>query len=183
MGDFLGVRRRGRRGSSRVMEVIKWSEEEQKQLDTAMKKFPADKCTPLGRYIKMSSLLPQKNVRDVALRVKWLSKRDLRKKKKGAGEAAGKKWQQNSARQDKKEKDAGRNIEYAPITQLLEQNLVVIKQIQQNMMQNKVHENTELLSKFRDNILEASNTMNSMTGMMEQMPQMPQINTSTFLFQ
>merc|ERR1719352_1884296 len=65
------------------MELTKWSDEEQHQLDIALKKFPAAKYSPLGRYIKMSALFPNKSVRDVALRVKWLSKREEKKKKKG----------------------------------------------------------------------------------------------------
>jgi len=121
----------------------------------------------------------------VALRVKWMSKREEKKKRKGsdssskkrqdkeskAGQAA---WQRNqqSALNEKA------NALYRPITEVLDQNIGVIKQIQQNMMQNKVQQNTDLLVKFRDNILKASNTMNSLNGIMKQMPPLPaQVNT------
>ena len=168
------------------MELTKWSDEEQHQLDIALKKFPADKYSPLGRYIKMSALFPNKSVRDVALRVKWLSKREEKKKRKGsdssskkrqdkeskAGQAA---WQRGGQQNALNEKA---NALYRPITEVLDQNISVIKQIQQNMMHNKVRENSDLLSKFRDNILKASNNMNSMNGIMKQMPPLPaQVNT------
>jgi len=131
------------------MEPTKWTEEEQHQLEVALKKFPADKYSPLGRYIKMSALFPNKSVRDVALRVKWLSKREEKKKKKGhdsskkrqdkgakADSVAWQRQQQPSALGEKA------NQLYGPITEVLDQNIVVIKQIQQNMMHNKVRENT-----------------------------------------
>mmetsp|Transcript_14328 Transcript_14328/g.27649 ORF Transcript_14328/g.27649 Transcript_14328/m.27649 type:complete len:180 (+) Transcript_14328:200-739(+) len=168
------------------MELTKWSEEEQHQLDIALKKFPADKYSPLGRYIKMSALFPNKSVRDVALRVKWMSKREEKKskkghssssKKRGAQDKEGKQaqaaWQRGQSALSEKA-----NQLYSPITEVLDQNIVVIKQIQQNMMHNKVRENTELLLKFRDNILKASNTMNNINGIMKQMPPLPaQVNT------
>ena len=131
------------------MEPTKWTEEEQHQLEVALKKFPADKYSPLGRYIKMSALFPNKSVRDVALRVKWLSKREEKKKKKGhdsskkrqdkgakADSVAWQRQQQPSALGEKA------NQLYGPITEVLDQNIVVIKQIQQNMMHNKVRKNT-----------------------------------------
>merc|ERR1711977_577914 len=168
-----------------TMEITKWSEAEQQELEAALKKFPQDKFSPLGRYIKMSALFPKKSVRDVALRVKWLSKREEKKKKKGhdsskkrqdkgakADSVAWQRQQQPSALGEKA------NQLYGPITEVLDQNIVVIKQIQQNMMHNKVRENTELLLKFRDNILKASNTMNNINGIMKQMPPLPaQVNT------
>merc|ERR1719401_724647 len=112
------------------MELTKWSEVEQHQLDIVLKKFPADKYSPLGRYIKMSALFPNKSVRDVALRVKWMSKREEKKSKKGHSSSSKKR-----GAQDKEGKQL-----YSPITEVLDQNIVVIKQIQQNMMHNKVRE-------------------------------------------
>jgi len=164
--------------------LTKWNEEEQHQLDLALKKFPSEKFSPLGRYIKISGLLPQKSVRDVALRVKWLSKREEKKKKKGS-ESAGKR------KQDKADKAAGAaswqrqqspvgekaNQLYASITEVLDRNIVVIKQIQQNMMHNKVRENTDLLLKFRENLIKAQGVMTNTGGIMKQMPPLPaQVN-------
>jgi len=167
-----------------TMEITKWSEAEQQELEAALKKFPQDKFSPLGRYIKMSALFPKKSVRDVALRVKWLSKREEKKKKKGHDSSSKK------SRQDKADKVGSaawqrqqalgekQNAAYTPITDVLDQNLVVIKQIQQNMMHNKVRENTDLLLKFRDNLMKAHGAMAGIGGIMKQMPPLPaQVNT------
>ncbi len=171
----------------------KWTEEEQHQLGIALKKFPADKYSPLGRYIKMSALFPNKTVRDVALRVKWMSKREEKKKKKGQDSSSKK-------RGGAQDKDGGKsqsawprsqnggglsekaNEVYRPITEVLDQNIVVIKQIQQNMMRNKVRENTDLLMRFRDNILKAQKAMVKEPSM-AQMPPLPaQVNLDAAAF-
>jgi hypothetical protein len=56
---------------------------------------------------------------------------------------------------------------------LLEQNYLILNQYKQNMQQYKVHENTELLVRFRDNILTILNQMSCMTGLMQHMPPLP----------
>ncbi|KAK9909270.1 hypothetical protein WJX75_009873 [Coccomyxa subellipsoidea] len=60
-----------------------------------------------------------------------------------------------------------------PLAQLLEQNYAILNQFKQNMAAYKVNENTELLVRFRDNILTVLNHMNSMQGVMQQMPPLP----------
>lgn len=49
-----------------------------------------------------------------------------------------------------------------PLAHLLEQNYAILNQFKQNMAAYKVNENTELLVRFRDNILTVLNHMNSM---------------------
>lgn len=46
-------------------------------------------------------------------------------------------------------------------------------QFRSNMSDFKVHENTQLLVQFRDNILAIINAMEAMGGVMAQMPQLP----------
>ncbi|CAL5219211.1 g1002 [Coccomyxa viridis] len=60
-----------------------------------------------------------------------------------------------------------------PLSQLLEQNYAILNQFKQNMEVYKVNENTELLVRFRDNILTVLNQMNAMQGVMQQMPPLP----------
>ena len=55
--------------------TVQWSAEEQKILDDTMSKLPQEKYTPLQRYIQVAAQLPNKGVRDVALRVRWIQKR------------------------------------------------------------------------------------------------------------
>ena len=59
------------------------------------------------------------------------------------------------------------------MTQLLEQNYLILSQYKQNMQQYKVNENTGLLVQFRDNILTILNQMSCMTGLMQHMPDLP----------
>ena len=60
-----------------------------------------------------------------------------------------------------------------PMAHLLEQNYLILNQYKQNMQQYKVHENTDLLVRFRNNILTILNQMNSMSGLMQDMPPLP----------
>lgn len=48
------------------------------------------------------------------------------------------------------------------LSQLLEQNYAILNQFKQNMEVYKVNENTELLVRFRDNILTVLHQMNAM---------------------
>lgn len=47
---------------------------------------------------------------------------------------------------------------------LLEQNYLILNQYKQNMQQYKVNENTDLLVRFRDNIVTILSQMNNMSG-------------------
>ena len=51
-----------------------------------------------------------------------------------------------------------------PMGNLLEQNYLILNQYKQNMQQYKVHENTDLLVRFRDNIVTILSQMNCMSG-------------------
>ncbi|KAK3241751.1 hypothetical protein CYMTET_48515 [Cymbomonas tetramitiformis] len=57
--------------------------------------------------------------------------------------------------------------------QVLDQNITVVNQIRQNLHACRVHENIELVTKFRDNILKVLNGMAHMPGVMSQMPPLP----------
>ena len=54
-----------------------------------MKQYPLDKFTSLWQYIKIASSLPEKGVRDVALRIRWMSRRDAGKLTKRKADDAG----------------------------------------------------------------------------------------------
>ena len=52
-----------------------WSAEEQAVLERGMETYGADEYKSLWRYIKIAATLPAKGVRDVALRMRWMSRR------------------------------------------------------------------------------------------------------------
>jgi hypothetical protein len=67
----------------------------------------------------------------------------------------------------------GPNTIEGPISYLLDANLAILNHFRSNMTAFKVHENTQLLVQFRDNILQILQAMEAMGGVMAEMPQLP----------
>ena len=171
-----------------------WTAHEQAALDQAAVKFPAERHQPFERYVRIAATLPRKGVRDVALRLRWLTQARKRKvsedgpnkrlrrdrcqsifaTQQKAPNAMGQ-WPQQQLPMPQLDDHGASTVGAVGglVAQLLEQNLHILYQYKQNMHQFKVQENTELLVRFRDNILAVLNQMNSMDGVMSQMPQLP----------
>ncbi len=171
-----------------------WTPHEQAALDQAAVKFPAERYQPFERYVRIAATLPRKGVRDVALRLRWLSQA---RKRKVSEEGPNKRlrrdrcqsifatqqkppnvmgqWPQQQLPMPQLDDHGSQTVGAVGglVAQLLEQNLHILYQYKQNMHQFKVQEITELLVRFRDNILAVLNQMNSMDGVMSQMPQLP----------
>ncbi|KAL2636223.1 hypothetical protein R1flu_007702 [Riccia fluitans] len=178
-----------------------WGVEEQSILEEGLAKFGGE-ANNLNKYIKIANLLPEKTVRDVAMRCRWMTKKELGKRRKPED--------QNTSKKNKDKKDKSDLLSTkasaghmrpglahftAPPTldnddgisndaiggttgQLLEQNSHVIHQIRSNLAAMKLQENTDLLMRFRDNICAILNGMTNMPGIMSQMPPLPvKINT------
>lgn len=181
------------------LSAVEWSDEEQKILEQGLQRFSASKMTPLMRYVKIAALLPRKGVRDVALRVRWHNRRDNSKKKKTSDGKKNDKKEKEPAKpsvfsmRPPAPTPPANPPGYLPqlplqmedhgadgvggiggaTGQLLNENLRVINLIRQNIAMNNMHENTELLGRFRDNILQILNKMGNMPGVMSQMPPLP----------
>ena len=54
--------------------TVRWSADEQKLLEDSLRTTEMS-CTPLEQYIAVAALLPNKGVRDVALRVRWMNRK------------------------------------------------------------------------------------------------------------
>ena len=69
---------------------VRWTAEEQAVLEHGLAVFSPERYTSLWRYIKIAANLPAKGVRDVALRVRWMTKRGggAGSKKRARGAAA-----------------------------------------------------------------------------------------------
>lgn len=172
-----------------------WAPHEQAALDQAAVKYPAERYQPFERYVRIAATLPRKGVRDVALRLRWLSQA---RKRKVSEEGPNSKrlrrdrcqsifasqqkpqnvmgqWPQQQLPMPQLDDHGAQTVGAVGglVAQLLEANLHILYQYKQNMHQFKVQENTELLVQFRDNILAVLNQMNSMDGVMSQMPQLP----------
>jgi len=178
--------------------TIDWSSEEQKVLEESLNRIPGEKHS-LERYIRIAALLPEKGVRDVALRIRWMSKKENGKRRKPVEDSAAIK--KNGNRREKgAEKPSifsmhsplgmpygmgmnhgidmdGRNSGGANVGgvtgKLLEQNVAVINTIRHNLSGGKIHENTELIMRFRDNVTSILNSFTVMPGVMSHMPPLP----------
>ncbi|KAL3700320.1 hypothetical protein R1sor_018342 [Riccia sorocarpa] len=178
-----------------------WSAEEQSILEEGLTKFGGE-TNNLNKYIKIANLLPDKTVRDVAMRCRWMTKKEIGKRRKPEDQNASKK---NKDKKDKSDSlstkapaghirpgvpnySAPPNVDNddgisndaigGTTGQLLEQNSHVIHQIRSNLAAMKLQENTDLLMRFRDNICAILNGMTNMPGIMSQMPPLPvKINT------
>lgn len=169
---------------------LDWSPDEQSILEELLTKYTSD--TIIVRYAKIAQQLNDKTVRDVALRCKWMTKKEYGKRRKD---------DQNSLRKnkDKKEKanasllrssqvathtqpvlsiDNDDGISYKDIGgatgQLLEQNAQAFDQISANFAALKIHENINLFCRTRNNILTMLNEIEAKKAALpKQMPPFP----------
>lgn len=163
---------------------------------SALKQYPASAHTPLERYLRIAAKLPNKTAKDVALRARWTHEGGPRKRKAPVAAASERaksaRGQSRLGATSKLAKTASApfvgttqpvplddhgaatvGVVGGPIATLLESNYAILNQLKINMQHCRVHENTELLMRYRDNILSILNHMNNMGGVMGQMPPLP----------
>uniref|UniRef100_A0A5B7BDM4 Myb-like domain-containing protein n=1 Tax=Davidia involucrata TaxID=16924 RepID=A0A5B7BDM4_DAVIN len=172
-----------------------WTVEEQLILEEGLTTYASE--SSIIRYAKIAMKLQNKTVRDVALRCRWLTKKENSKRRKEEHKLTRKS-------RDKKEKitepsakschvavqpgfppyaqqmitmESDDGISYKAIGgatgQLLEQNAQYFDKISSNFTAHQVHENISLLCQARDNILKILNTLSDMPDIMKQMPPLP----------
>ncbi|KAK4375028.1 hypothetical protein RND71_005705 [Anisodus tanguticus] len=173
---------------------VDWTPDEQSLLEELLAKYATE--SNISRYAKIAMQLKDKTVRDVALRCRWMSKKEIGKRRKD---------DHNSRKnKDKKEKvtdsmpksthvanrangplyaqsvmsmDSDDGISYKAIGgttgQLLEQNAQALDQISANFAVFKIQENINLLTQSRNNILSILKDLNDMPELMKQMPPLP----------
>ncbi|KAJ9178329.1 hypothetical protein P3X46_010220 [Hevea brasiliensis] len=171
-----------------------WSQEELAILQDGLAKYAAE--SSIIRYAKISTQLQNKTARDVALRCRWMTKKENSKRRK----------EDNLPRKskDKKERvddlsvkashsmgspnilpyatpmipmDYDDGISYKALSgvteELLEQNTKALNQISANLSTMQLQENVSLLCQTRDNILKIMNELNDVPNLMKQMPPLP----------
>ncbi|CAN4093530.1 unnamed protein product [Withania somnifera] len=173
---------------------VDWTPDEQSLLEELLAKYATE--SNISRYAKIAMQLKDKTVRDVALRCRWMSKKEIGKRRKD---------DHNSRKnKDKKERvtdsmpksthvatrtngppyaqsvmsmDSDDGISYKAIGgttgQLLEQNAQALDQISANFAVFKIQENINLFTQARNNILTILNDLNDMPEIMKQMPPLP----------
>ncbi|VVA94466.1 unnamed protein product [Arabis nemorensis] len=170
-----------------------WSNEEQYKLEDGLEKFK-DKPS-IMKYVKIAATLPDKTVRDVALRCRWMT----RKRRKAEELNCGKRI--SSSKDKQAELSSKSSIPSVlpdnmatypflmPFTSsskhitcedlsghainLLEQNVRAFTQIRANLSSYKVEDNLDLFRQTRNNLITIQNDLNNMPGLMSQMPPLP----------
>ncbi|XP_073145160.1 uncharacterized protein [Henckelia pumila] len=177
---------------------LDWTPEEQSTLEDLLAKYASESSqSTIVLYAKIAQALQEKTVRDVALRCRWMNKKENGKRRKD---------DQNSSKKnkDKKEKitdslpkssqvpnrsndppyvssmmsmDSDDGISYKMIGgssgHLLEQSAQALDQISSNFASFKIHENINLFCQARKNIMSILEDRSDMPEVMKQMPPLP----------
>nr|AGL11919.1 DIV and RAD interacting factor 2 [Antirrhinum majus] len=175
---------------------MEWTPEEQAILENGLSNYASE--SNIIRYAKIAVQLKNKTVRDVALRCRWMTKKEIKKKRK----------EDCNARKVKDRKEmvidsCGKpprlaiqsGLSHAPgmvpngnddgivyndingaTRQLLQQNSWAFKQISSNLATHQIHENIGLLSKARDNIFQLLINLNEMAPTTKKMGPLPKLN-------
>ncbi|KAJ6813102.1 uncharacterized protein M6B38_145440 [Iris pallida] len=173
--------------------AVDWSLAEQAVLNDALLRFSDE---GMMKYIKIAALLPEKTVRDVALRCQWMAKKESVKRRKLEENYARKKIKDRKEKMNSSAKasihlvqpeysfmmhHANRNNRFpyevpaidSGTQHLLEENVEVLIQISENLSTWKLDNNIDLFSHLKDNIAAILNRMSEMPGIMSQMPPLP----------
>ena len=181
---------------------LDWTEEEQRSLESLMLRFTPERMDPVQRYVRIAAALPQKSIRDVALRIQWANQMKRQRQEAHTGNGAHAHAHAH-AHPHPHTHAHGRGMRGpggvmamqpnlgivtppllplmgdgsptvdGPIAYLLDANMSILNQFRTNMASFKVHENTQLLVQFRDNILQVLHAMDSMGGVMASLPPLP----------
>ncbi|CAK9324495.1 unnamed protein product [Citrullus colocynthis] len=150
-----------------------WTSDEQVTLEEGLKKYAAE--SSVIRYAKIAMQLPNKTVRDVALRCRWMNERVSDPSMKSAQVAARPNVPPYGMPMIPMDNDDG--VSYKAIGgttgELLEQNAHAMNQISSNLASFQIQDNISLFCQTRDNILKIMNDLNEMPEVMKQMPPLP----------
>jgi hypothetical protein len=162
---------------------LDWTEDEQRSLESLMSRYTPERMDPVQRYVRIAAGLPRKAVRDVALRIRWTNEKTMRRR--GQDASGGGRAMPGRAVMGASPNlgivtpppmplhaDGSQTVE-GPIAYLLDANLSILNQFRTNMASFKVHENTQLLVQFRDNIMQILQAMDTMGGVMATLPPLP----------
>ncbi|XP_010486319.1 PREDICTED: uncharacterized protein LOC104764480 isoform X2 [Camelina sativa] len=172
-----------------------WTHEEQSLLEDLLLKYATEPS--VFRYAKIAMKMKDKTVRDVALRCRWMTKKENGKRRKDDHSSRKSKDKKEKTTDSSAKSSSHLNVHpngpsYAPPMlpvdtddgisfkaigglsgDLLEQNAQLFNQVSSNFTAFQLHENVNILSKVRDNILTILNDLNDMPEVMKQMPPLP----------
>ncbi|CDY46987.1 hypothetical protein HID58_085870 [Brassica napus] len=169
--------------------AVEWSVEEQYILDKGLAKFKDE--PQVTKYVKIASTLPDKSVRDVAMRCKWMTQ----KRRKGEEHSASTKVSYRKVvdlppKLNMLSTMPHQNSTYVmnhmcqsaripfegssdAVMELLRQNAHAFSQISSNLSVSKPQDNISLFHLARNNISSILNDMKEMPGIISRMPPLP----------
>ncbi|KAF3337870.1 hypothetical protein FCM35_KLT18457 [Carex littledalei] len=174
---------------------LDWTPEEQSILEEGLNTHASE--PKLIRYAKIAMRLQDKTVRDVAMRCRWMSKKESGKRRKDEHNLAKKSKDKKEKVSDSSTKPASSVVGRSnmppyqlpvlpiddddiplktiggPTGDLLEHNAQALSQISSNITSMQIQENIKLFCKTRDNILAILKEMNDVPDIMKQMPPLP----------
>ncbi|CAL9135293.1 unnamed protein product [Musa textilis] len=174
---------------------IEWSTEEQAILEEGLSKYASESI--IVRYAKIAVQLRDKTVRDVALRCRWLTKKENSKRRKEDNNLTRKSKDKKERVTETSAKSSGHlgtrpnvipytppmlpvdddDISYKAIGgqtgELLENNAEAFTKISTNFANLRMQDNVNLFCQTRDNILAILKDLNDMPEIMKQMPPLP----------
>ncbi|CAA7400386.1 unnamed protein product [Spirodela intermedia] len=174
--------------------AAEWTPEEQSILEDGLTKYASEPS--IIRFAKIAMLLSEKTVRDVALRSRWMTRKENGKRKKDDHNSSKKNNKKGVSDTSAKASQMATRPGVPPYPlllpmdnddevsskaiggatgELLERNAQFFNQISANFVSYQVQENINLFCQIRDNIQTIINDMNE-SGVMDQMPALPKVN-------
>ncbi|GKV29177.1 hypothetical protein SLEP1_g38125 [Rubroshorea leprosula] len=176
--------------------ALEWTAEEQAVLEDGLKKYASEPF--ISRYAKIAVHLPNKTVRDVALRSRWMTKKEISKRRKEEHNSTRKSRDKRERVSDPSAKPvyfgSHTNVPYGSLStmippnydddisvkamggvtgELLQQNAQAINRISTNLASLELEDNINLFCQIRSNIFKIMNNWNETSEFMRQMPQLP----------
>ncbi|ESQ35767.1 hypothetical protein EUTSA_v10008502mg [Eutrema salsugineum] len=166
-----------------------WSVEEQYVLENGLAKLKDE--PKISKYVKIAATLPDKTVRDVALRCRWMTRKRRKREENSAGKniSNGKvvdtspelnmlaNVHQRNAPYVMNNMCHSRHIPFEGLSEavmdLLQQNVQAFSQISYNLSACKLQDNMSLFYQARHNISAILTDMKEMPGIMSRMPPLP----------
>ncbi|XWS64072.1 hypothetical protein CRYUN_Cryun06bG0155800 [Craigia yunnanensis] len=172
---------------------VEWSVEELYILDDGLEKYKEE--PNIMKYIKIAATLPDKTVRDVALRCRWMQRKRRKPEELNPGKKVNNRKDklvessskmnmpsalpQNMATYpfmmhhlDQNERMPSEGISGTTM-HLLKKNAQAFRQITSNLSAYKLQDNIDLFCHARNNIIAILNDMRDMPGLMSHMPPLP----------
>ncbi|KAM0824428.1 hypothetical protein ACQ4PT_070209 [Festuca glaucescens] len=171
--------------------AVEWSYPELQMLNDGLHKYTS--VPGIMKYIKIAAMLPEKTVRDVAMRCQWMAvKKQNTRRRRTEEHYVGRKIKDRKAiSQDKMVESslrtmnrpvqidtrgssftAASDIDRAMLN-ILEENAQLLNQIEANILTSQAQNNIDLFHRTRRNINDLLQSMSQIPGIMSKMPRLP----------